>query len=94
MIKKIVRGVLSRISFAKPILENIAQLECSIASRWVSSAHKRLMAVQWGIPPTPEHFDHKIDLFYQWLATRNPLWIERGVFGSLALCGGGGGYYY
>ncbi len=47
----------------------------------------RLMAVQWGKPPSPEHFDHHIDLFYQWMATRNPLWVERGVFGSLALRG-------
>jgi SAM-dependent methyltransferase len=88
MIKKIVRGVFSRLSFAKPLLEKIAQFECSIASSWVSSAHKRLMLVQWGIPPHPEHFDHKIDLFYQWLTTRNPLWVERGVFGNLALKGG------
>jgi SAM-dependent methyltransferase len=46
------------------------------------------MDVQWGIPPQPEHFDHHIDLFYQWLATRNSLWLERGVFGSLVLRGG------
>ena len=35
------------------------------------------------------HFDHSIDLFYQWLESRNPLWLERGVFGSLALKGEG-----
>jgi len=75
-------------AFAKPMLEMMVQLECSIATRWVSGSHKRLMAVQWGILPHPEHFDHKIDLFYQWLSTRNSLWLERGVFGSLALQGG------
>src|SRR5207247_277134 len=36
----------------------------------------------------PEHFDHYIDLYYQWRASRNAMWVERGVFGSLALTGG------
>ena len=46
------------------------------------------MVVQWELPPQPEHFDHHIDLLFQWLATRNSLWLERGVYGSLALHGG------
>jgi SAM-dependent methyltransferase len=45
------------------------------------------MRVQWAIPPQPEHFDHQIDLFYQWLSTRSSFWVERGAFGSLALKG-------
>ena len=85
--KRIVRGWLRRV-FPKSRREWILQQECSIAIRWAASAHKRLMAVQWNMPPQPEHFDHHIDLFYQWLASRNPLWLERGVFGSLALHGG------
>lgn len=75
-------------AFVKTILEQVLQIESWIASHWASSAHRRLMAVQWGFPPQPEHFDHHIDLFYQWLASRNSLWLERGVFGSLALKGG------
>ena len=86
--KKITKSLLRRI-FCKSVYEWIAQLECFIAVRWVSSAHRRLMSVQWDIPPTSEHFDHHIDLFYKWLYTKNPLWLERGVFGSLALQGGG-----
>jgi SAM-dependent methyltransferase len=70
---------------SKGLCERLLHIETSIAIRWVSSAHRRLMAVQWRIPPQPEHFDHHIDLFYQWLATRNSLWLERGVFGSLVL---------
>jgi len=69
----------------KKLRERVLQTEASMAVRWVSSAHRRLLAVQWGIPPQPEHFDHNIDLFYQWRALRNSLWLERGVFGSLAL---------
>ena len=72
----------------KGLRERLLQIETSMAIRWVSSGHRRLMAVQWGIPPEPEHFDHYIDLYYQWMATRNSLWLERGAFGSLALKGG------
>ena len=86
--KELLRHALLRMSFVKLVFEQIFQIEAWIARRWVSSAHRRLMAVQWGFPPQPEYFDHHIDLFYQWLAERNSLWLERGVFGSLALHGG------
>ncbi len=72
----------------KPLREIILRIEASIAIRWVSSVHQRQFLVQMGLPPQPEHFDHHIDLFYKWLATRNPQWLERGVFGSLTLQGG------
>jgi SAM-dependent methyltransferase len=71
----------------KSLLESIIQTEAKIASAWVSHAHHRLLAVQWGMPPQPEHFDHQIDLYYQWLSSRNPMWLERGIFGNLALRG-------
>ena len=83
-----VKRVLRRMSPAKALLERVSEIECRLAAKWVSSAHRRLMAIQWVIPPTPEHFDHNIDQYYQFSATRNPLWVERGVFGSLALKGG------
>ncbi|MDH5645694.1 MAG: class I SAM-dependent methyltransferase [Candidatus Heimdallarchaeota archaeon] len=79
--------ILKLLTPIKSIIEFIIEMECHIARSWVSSAHKRLMAVQWLIPESPEHFDHHIDLYYQWLETRNSLWVERGVFGSLALKG-------
>lgn len=88
MIKNIVKRILRKMPFVKYISEALAQIECRIAASWASSAHKRLMTIQWCIPPHPEHFEHNIDLFYQWLLTRNSLWLERGVFGSLALKGG------
>lgn len=74
--------------FLKIILEEANQIECLISRHWVSGAHRRAMAIQWKLPPVPEHFDHHNDLFYQWLATRNPLWLERGIYGALALQGG------
>jgi SAM-dependent methyltransferase len=72
----------------KPVRERLADLEAAVAARWAAAAHRRLKAIQWEIPPPPEHFDHAIDLHYQWLATRNSFWLERGVFGGLALKGG------
>jgi SAM-dependent methyltransferase len=66
----------------------VAEAECAVASAWTKSAHKRLMLVQWGIPPNPENFDHQIDQYYSWAASRNPQWVERGVYSALALKGG------
>ena len=72
----------------KSELEKSALKDCLEAIRRVSEAHKKLMHIQWSIPPQPEHFDHHIDLYYQWLETGNPLWLERGVYSSLTLQGG------
>ena len=69
----------------KPILLKLVEFECWISTKWVSSAHKRLMRVQWNIGENPEFFDHTIDLYYQWKNRRTPFWVERGVFGTLAL---------
>lgn len=76
-------------SALKAPLAALASLECAIARAWVASAHKRKMLVEWGLPPYPEFFDHRIDLHYKWTADRNPLWLERGVFGGLAFPGDG-----
>lgn len=70
------------------MLEKAISIEASIARRWSASSHKRLMLVQWGMAPRPQHFDHHIDLFYQWLKTRDAMWLERGVFSALAINGG------
>ena len=74
--------------FLKRVLEAIASLECRLSSAWAAAAHRRLLTVQWALPPQPINFDHQIDLLHGWLASRNPRWLERGVFSSLALRGG------
>ena len=84
-----IHRLLLRLPLSKGRIEAIIQFEAAVARRWVAGVHQALMEIQWGLPPQPEHFDHHIDLYYLWLATRNPLWLERGVFGSLALRGGG-----
>src|SRR6476469_812644 len=87
-LKTLAKKALPRTGFVKPLLESLTQLEGRVATRWAAQAHRRLMSVQWVLPPQPEHFDHHIDLFYQWLSSRNSFWVERGVFGGLALKGG------
>ena len=84
--KKILRACLTPF---KPVLEAIFRTEAALAARWAAAAHRRLFRVQWALPPQPEHFDHHIDLYYQWPVARNSFWLERGVFGSLALKEGG-----
>jgi len=79
---------MSRKSVIKRLTEALFGAEAAIAARWSSSAHRRLMGAQWGFKPQPSHFDHHIDLFYQWLKSRNSMWLERGVLSSLALKGG------
>lgn len=87
MLKKFLRSIYRAI-FTKPIREQFLQRECTLARQWVASAHRRLMIVQWSLPPEPEHYDHHIDLYYQWLTTRKSYWVERGVLSGLALQGG------
>ena len=84
--KELIKTVLSSI---KPGLEAIVKLEARVAAWWARAAFRRLKAVQWALEPQPEHFDHRIDLYAQWRDTRNPLWLERGVFSGLALRPGG-----
>jgi SAM-dependent methyltransferase len=73
---------------AKAARVSLFEAEAFVSRRWASAAHRRLRHAQWFIPPCPEFFDHHIDLFHWWLHSRNSLWLERGVFGSLALRGG------
>jgi ubiquinone/menaquinone biosynthesis C-methylase UbiE len=47
--------------------------------------HFAQFALQWGFSPRPEWFDHYIDQYWQWSATNNGLWVERGVFSHLVL---------
>lgn len=83
------KNMLKLLSFLKPSVVWIFELESFFAKKWASSAHKRLYYASWGIPTNPEFFDHSIDLFYNWEKTKMAFWLERGVFSSLALKRGG-----
>ena len=82
---KIIRVIGKILIPLKPILVMLFEIESYIARSWVSGAHKRLFFATWGIPKNPEFFDHHIDLYYNWLKNKAPWWLERGIFGSLAL---------
>ena len=84
--KSYLRAILTPV---KPLLEALAQADAAVSARWARAAHRRLMMVQWSLPPQPEHFDHHIDLYYQWTLPGRGWWVERGVFGCLALKPGG-----
>lgn len=47
--------------------------------------HRMQMNYEWNTPPQPEWFDHYCDQFYQFKKTQNPLFLERGIFGLLAM---------
>jgi hypothetical protein len=51
----------------------------------VGWTHFAQFALQWGIEPRPEWFDHFLDQYWQWAATNNSLWVERGVFSRMVL---------
>lgn len=48
-----------------------------------------MMRLRQAAPLDREFWNHDIDLYYQWKDTRNPLWLERGIFNGLALVGDG-----
>jgi ubiquinone/menaquinone biosynthesis C-methylase UbiE len=73
----------------KPLFIYFFELETSILKFLTSQAYKKLFWATWGIPQNPEFFDHHIDLFYKWQKSKNSLWLERGVFSSLAIKRGG-----
>lgn len=50
-----------------------------------SFTHWVQFAIQWGITPNPEWFDHFIDQHYQWTKTGIPFPWERGIFSLLAM---------
>jgi SAM-dependent methyltransferase len=51
----------------------------------VGWSHFAQFAIQWGTKPRPEWFDHFLDQYWQWGATNNGLWVERGVFSRMVL---------
>jgi SAM-dependent methyltransferase len=67
--------------------------KCLHFLKWLSNksrnlarlAHRKQMEYEWEVPPQPEWFDHFCDQFYWYRQSKNPLWLERGTFGLLAI---------
>lgn len=83
--KRLAKSIGNILVPVKPFLVFIFTIESWIAKHWTASAHRRLYLATWGIPDYPTYFDHHIDLYYYWLKSRSPHWIERGVINSIAL---------
>lgn len=81
--------IFRKVPFLRRALIVFSRMETALAKAWVRSAFKRQFFAQWSFSTSPEFFDHEIDLFYSWSQRRSSHWVERGVFGSLALRQGG-----
>jgi len=89
-IKKIIkRKIKNIIVLFKPLIINFYESKSKRLKNKTARAYKKLFWATWNISGNPEFFDHHIDLFYQWQETKNSLWLERGVFGNLAVKRGG-----
>jgi SAM-dependent methyltransferase len=77
----------------RTLLRALRLLGARAVSRSINALVRRVAAfthwiqfeIEWGMEPAPEWFDHFLDQYYAWRETRNPLWLERGVFGLLAM---------
>lgn len=53
--------------------------------KYATFAHKAQMKYDWGTSPIPEWHDHFCDQYFQFRAYQTPYWMERGIFGNLAM---------
>ncbi|TWA53125.1 methyltransferase family protein [Azospirillum baldaniorum] len=71
-----------------PIAEAVAEL-AAMSRGFAANCHDVKFRYDWSIPPAPEWFDHFIDSYLLLRRDRNTFWMERGVYGVLALSRGG-----
>ena len=57
-----------------------------LSRKLTEKIHRMQYLVEWSVD-NPEHFDHYMDLHFQWKKTRHSFPMERGVFSSYALKG-------
>lgn len=77
-----IRAILAR------VLAPLVSFAAAVSKSAVKNAFKAQFWLQWSFGEPPEHFDHEIDLYWQWGSARSSFWLERGVFSSLSLKGG------
>ncbi len=80
----LLRKLTTRI-FGKPTISRSLKSIAFASRKLASFAHMVQMKYEWNTPPQPEWFDHYCDQFYQFRISQNPLWVERGTFGLLAI---------
>ena len=77
--------VLSQLKKYLPVVK-IMRIIASFFREISAKIHKFQYKIEWSID-NPEHFDHFIDMNFQWKRTRHAFPMERGVFSSYALPG-------
>lgn len=58
---------------------------CEAARKLSMGVHEAKFFYDWRNQPEPEWFDHYLDQYYQFPEQRISFWVERGVYGVLAL---------
>lgn len=61
--------------------------------KWINHSLRRLVfythalqhKLEWSGSQTPEWYDHYLDQYFSWTHRKQPFWLERGVFGLLAM---------
>ncbi len=71
--------------FGKPTVLKTLKTISHSTRRMSSFAHRLQQKYEWGTAPQPEWFDHYCDQFHGFRKSQNPLWVERGTFGLLAI---------
>src|SRR5476651_2143596 len=83
MVRRLLK--LMTILFGKDFTAKILKAKSLRTRNTASYWHATQLKYEWGTSPQPEWFDHYCDQFYQFRVTQNPLWVERGAFGLLAI---------
>jgi SAM-dependent methyltransferase len=71
--------------FGKPAIVRFLKGISLTTRKLASFSHKLQMRYEWNTLPQPEWFDHYCDQFYQFKISQTPFWVERGIFGLLAI---------
>lgn len=70
-------------------ITQLVEQSCVVGRQFNAEVHSLKMFHDWGVHPQPEWMDHFIDQHFQTRHGRATLWMERGVYGILALKRGG-----
>lgn len=79
------RRIATTLAPAKPWVVSACSRHARFSRWYAARTHEALFAVQWGVPPTPEWFDHDIDAYFTNHAGADDLAAQRGVFSRIAL---------
>jgi SAM-dependent methyltransferase len=71
--------------FGKNNISRYLGLVAGLSRKMAQGAHMVQLKYDWAIAPQPEWCDHFSDQFYAFRTLRNSFWVERGVFGLLAI---------